>query len=163
MPRLFAVFAVVVFAFLPGACVTPQSVEPPHVQLQNVRLLEAKGLMQLVRVDLLVSNPNGFDIPLRGLDFSLTVNGQDFADGLSNETITLPRGGRAIVPVDVTIKMLAVFRQIQAAQKLGKLDYRLSGTAYLDHALLASIAFDRAGSLSLRNDGGGRRLQVLEG
>jgi len=163
MPRLFASSAAFVLLILLGACVTPQSVEAPHVALENVRLLQAKGLMQLIRVDLLVSNPNDFDIPLTGLDFSITVNGKDFAKGLSNETVTVPRRGHATVPVDVAIEMLAVFRQVQAAQKLGKLDYRLSGTAYLDHVLLPRIDFDRTGSLSLRIGSGGRRLQALEG
>jgi hypothetical protein len=161
MPRLFASIPAFVLVLSLGACVAPQSVEPPHVALENVRLLEAKGLMQLIRVDLLVSNPNDFDIPLTGLDFSITVNGKDFAQGLSNAAVTVPRRGRATVPVDVTIPMLAVFHQVQAAQKLGKLDYHLSGTAFLDHLLLPSVAFDRTGSLSLRIDGG-RRLQALE-
>ena len=146
-----------------GACVTPQSVEPPHVALENVRILHARGLTQLIRVDLLVSNPNDFDIPLTGLDFSITVNGKDFAQGLSNEAVTVPRRGRAIVPVEVRIPMLAVLRQLKAAQKLGTLDYHLSGTAFLDHLLLPSVAFDRTGSLSLRNDGGAPRFQALEG
>ena len=162
MTRLFASVTAFVLLLSLGACVTPQSVEPPRVELENVRLLEAKGLMQLVRVDLMVSNPNDFDIPLTGLDFSITVNGKNFANGLSNTAVTLPRRGRATVPVDVTISMLAVLRQLQAVQKLGTLDYHLSGTASLDHLLLPSIAFDRTGSLSLRNDGGGRRLQALE-
>jgi LEA14-like dessication related protein len=140
--------------------VTPQSVEAPQVALANVRLLDAKGLMQRIRVDLLVSNPNDFDIPLTGLDFSMTVNGADFGNGLSNAAVTLPRRGQATVPVDVTIKMLTVFNQIQAVQKRGALDYRLTGTAYLDHLLLPSVSFDRTGSLSLKQ--GGRGCQISE-
>lgn len=162
MPRLIASLAVLVPILALGACVTPQSVEAPQIALENVRLLEARGLVQRIRVDLLVANPNDFDIPLTGVDFSITVNGADFAQGLSDQAVTLPRRGRATVPVEVTIPMLAVLRQLQAAQKLGKLDYRLSGTASLDHLLLPRIDFDRFGSLALRYDSGGRRLQAME-
>ncbi len=162
MTRLFASIAVFVVVLNLGACVTPKSVEAPRIALQNVRLLEARGLMQMIRVDLMVSNPNDFDIPLTGLDFIMTVNGQDFAEGLSNAAVTLPRRGRATVPVDVSISMLAVLLQLQAVQKQGSLDYHLTGTAFLDHVLLPKIDFDRKGSLGLRNDGGGRRLQALE-
>ncbi len=160
MPRPIASVTAFVLLLSFGACVTPQSVEAPHVALGNVRLLESRGLMQRIRVDLLVSNPNDFDIPLTGLDFSMTVNGADFANGLSEAAVTLPRRGQATVPVEVTIKMLTVFNQIQAVQKRGALDYRLTGKAYLDHLLLPSVDFDRTGSLSLQR--GGRGFQVLE-
>ncbi|UCH75377.1 MAG: LEA type 2 family protein [Rhodospirillales bacterium] len=162
MPRLLALSVLLVSYFLLGACVTPQSVEPPGIALQNVRLLEARGLVQMVRIDLLVSNPNDFDIPLTGLDFDMTVNGKNFAQGRSAAAVTLPRRGQASVPVDIGVEMLAVLRQLQAVQRLGKLDYRLSGTASLDHMLLPRVSFDRTGTLSLRRDGGGRRLQALE-
>jgi len=163
MSRLFALFGAFMPLLVIGACVTPQSVEPPRIALENVRLLEARGLMQMVRVDLLVSNPNDFDIPLTGLDFTMKVNGLDFAEGLSNAVVTVPRRGRATVPVDVSISMLAVLRQLQAVQKRGAIDYHLSGTAFLDNALLPKLDFERSGSLELRNDSGGRRLQVIEG
>ncbi len=161
MPRLIASVTTFMLLLSLGACVTPQSVEAPQVALESVRLLEAKGLVQRVRIDLLVSNPNDFDIPLTGLDFSMTVNGADFAKGLSEETVTVPRSGNAVVPVDVTINMLTVFNQIQAVQTRGALDYRLTGTAYLDHLLLPSVDFDRTGSLSLQQ--GGRGFRVSEG
>jgi hypothetical protein len=54
MPRLIASAAAFVLLLSLGACVTPQSVEAPQVALANVRLLDAKGLMQRIRVDLLV-------------------------------------------------------------------------------------------------------------
>jgi len=160
MPRLIASFAALAFGVSAGACVTPEKVEAPRVQLQNVRLLEIKGLVQLVRVDLLVSNPNDFEIPLTGMDFTMQVNGVDFAQGLSNETVTVPRLGRATVPVEVAISMLTVVSQLQAVQDRGALDYRLTGKAYLDHVLLPSVSFDRKGSLSLQN--GGRGFRALE-
>lgn len=163
MPRLYALLAAFTPLLMLGACVTPQSVQAPQIALENVRLLEARGLMQMVRVDLMVTNPNDFDIPLTGLDFSMTVNGKEFAQGLSNAAVTVPRRSRATVPVEVAISMLSVLRQIQAVQKSGTLDYHLSGTAFLDHVLLPRLDFERAGSLGLRNDGGGRRLQALEG
>lgn len=161
MARLFVLITALSSALVLGACATPQSVEPPQVMLQDVRLLEARGLVQMVRVDLLVSNPNDFDIPLTRVDFGLTVNGIDFAQGMSSESVTVPRRGRATVPVEATVSMLAVLRQLQAIQKRGRLDYQLSGTAFLGHALLPKVTFTREGALSLRLDGG-RRLQALE-
>lgn len=149
MPRVIASLAALIFILAVAACVTPQSIEPPRIQLQNVRILSSMGLAQRIGVDLLVSNPNDFDIPLTGMDFTMTVNGVDFAQGLSNAVVTIPRLGRATVPVEVTISMLSVVNQIGAAQNRRALDYRLTGKAYLDLALLPSVSFDQKGRLGL--------------
>jgi LEA14-like dessication related protein len=162
MPRAIAAFSVFFLSLLLVGCVTPQKVESPTVQLQNVKLLKARGLMQMVRVDLLVSNPNDFDIPLTGLQFNMEVNGVAFAEGLSNSRVDIPRLGRATVPVEVWIKGLTVVRQLQAVRKTKKLDYHLSGKALLDHVLLPSVTFDRRGSVAFRNDGSGMRFHALE-
>lgn len=162
MQRFAVLLLLMLPVLVPGACVTPQSVQPPQIALENVRILESRGLVQMIRVDLLVSNPNDFDIPLSGVDFSVTVNGTNFAQGLSNAKVTLPRRGRATVPVEVSVTVLSVLLQLREIQKRGALDYQLTGTAFLDHVLLPRLKFDREGSLRLRNDRGGRRLEAFE-
>ncbi len=144
-----------------AGCVTPQSIEQPRVALQNVRILNAEGLLQRLEIDLLVSNPNDFDIPLTGLDVALQLNGMDFADGLSNKRVTIPRLGSATVPVEVSVSLVAIFQQIQALQHRESLDYSIGGKIYLDNVLLPSVPFDKSGSLDLRNDSAGRRFQPI--
>lgn len=161
MLRRTAFFSVLALFALLGGCVTPQSVEPPGVTLQNVRILNSKGLSQNIEVDLLVSNPNDFDIPLTGLKFDMKINGRDFAQGLSNETITVPRLGRAVVPVQVTVSVLAVMQQIQAVQRTGGVEYLVAGTAFLDHVLLPSVDFEKTGKLDLQIQGRQRGFKVM--
>jgi len=153
MSRWFASLAVIVLLAGLAGCVAPQKVEAPGVALQDVKILNSEGFTQHLRVDLLVSNPNDFDIPLTGLKFGMQMNGLDFAEGLSNQRVDIPRLGRAVVPVEVTVSVLAVMKQIQAVQKKNGLDYRVAGTAYLDHLLLPSVDFDRQGKLDLNIQG----------
>lgn len=161
MSRWFAPFAVIVLVAALGGCVTPQKVEAPNIMLQNVKLLEAEGLNQKLEVELLVSNPNDFDIPLTGLKFGMQMNGLDFAEGLSNRRVDIPRLGRAVVPVEVTVSILAVMKQIQAVQRKKGVEYRVAGTAFLDHALLPSVDFDRQGKLDLQIDGRQKGFKVM--
>jgi len=100
MSRWFASLAVIVLLAGLAGCVAPQKVEAPGVALQDVKILNSEGFTQHLRVDLLVSNPNDFDIPLTGLKFGMQMNGLDFAEGLSNQRVDIPRLGRAVVPVE---------------------------------------------------------------
>lgn len=159
MQRLLGSLAVFVLILAASGCSIPKEVIAPTVELQNVRILKAKGLMQMIQVDLLVSNPNNFDIPLTGMDFVMKVNGAVFAQGLSNKPVTIPRLGRATVPVQVNIAMLTVFTHIRAIQKKRKLAYHLTGTAYLDHLIMPKVSFEKSGDLDLPRDNKGLRFQ----
>jgi LEA14-like dessication related protein len=156
MFRWFAPFLAIAVLVVPTGCVAPQKVEAPHIALQDVKILDAKGMTQRLRVDLLVSNPNDFDIPLTGLRFDMAMNGLDFAEGLSNQRVDIPRLGRTVVPVEVTVSVAALVKQIRAVQKQKGADYRVAGTAFLDHALLPKVDFAREGKirLDLGTDGG---------
>ena len=161
MSRWFAPLALVVFIAGLGGCVAPQNVQAPSIALQDVRLLNAEGLTQHLQVELLVSNPNDFDIPLTGLKFGLQMNGLDFAEGLSNERIDIPRLGRTVVPVKVTVSVLALMKQIQAVHRKNGVDYRVAGTVYLDHVLLPSVNFDRQGKVDLNIQGRHKSFKVM--
>ncbi|MCK5276098.1 MAG: LEA type 2 family protein [Alphaproteobacteria bacterium] len=161
MSRWFAPLAVIVLLAGLGGCVTPQKIQSPSIVLQDVKLLNTEGLTQHLQVELLVSNPNDFDIPLTGLKFGMQMNGLDFAEGLSNQRIDIPRLGRAVVPVEVTVSVLAIMKQIQAVQKKNGVDYRVAGTVYLDHILLPSVDFDRQGKVDLNIDGRKKSFKVM--
>ncbi len=161
MSRWFAPLAVIVLLAGLGGCVTTQKIQSPSIVLQDVKLLNTEGLTQHLQVELLVSNPNDFDIPLTGLKFGMQMNGLDFAEGLSNQRIDIPRLGRAVVPVEVTVSVLAIMKQIQAVQKKNGVDYRVAGTVYLDHILLPSVDFDRQGKVDLNIDGRKKSFKVM--
>jgi LEA14-like dessication related protein len=114
-----------------------------------------------MEVQLLVSNPNDFEIPLTGLKFDMKMNGLDFAEGLSNQRVNIPRLGRAVVPVEVTVSVLSLMKQIQAVQKTNGVEYRVAGTAFLDHALLPRVDFDREGRIKLDIRGREKYFKVM--
>lgn len=161
MSRWFFPAAIIFLLVGLGGCVTPQKVEAPTVTLQNVTLLGTKGLVQMMQVELLVSNPNDFDIPLTGLKFGMQMNGQDFAEGLSNQRVDIPRLGRAVVPVEIAVSILAVSEQIRQVYKQNGVQYRVAGTAFLDHVLLPSVDFDRQGKVSVKIVGNTMNFSVM--
>lgn len=161
MLRMAQIFLAFTLILAVAGCVRPQSVEPPGIALQNVRILKAEGLMQRLEIVLEVSNPNDFDIPLKGLEFAMQLNGLDFAEGLANDRITIPRLGRATVPVEVNVSLISVFQQLQAVQKNGRLDYQIAGKVFLDHMLVSSVPFDREGTVVLDRKSGTPRFEPI--
>lgn len=146
MKKLLAVLALLV----PLGCVTAENAKPPSVDLVNLSLVSTGLLSQELRLDVKIGNPNDFDIPLTGLSFKLEVNGQPFAEGLSNRSITVPRLSYATMPVKGNTNTLSLLRQMMTLGDRERIDYRLVGTAYVKQLGQSnSVPFERKGSLSL--------------
>lgn len=145
-------FLVLGFFFLLIGCATVDDAKPPSIQLSNLRLGNGGLLNQELLIEIRVGNPNNFELPLTGLTFELEVNGQPFADGLSNATVTVPRLGYATVPVTGNTNILSVFRQLMFLGKTDRITYRLHGTAYVGRlGINQSIPYERKGELSLQD------------
>ena len=119
------------FFFLLIGCASVEDAKPPSIQLSNLRLGNGGLLNQELLIEIRIGNPNNFELPLTGLTFKLEVNGQPFADGLSNATVTVPRLGYATVPVTGNTNILSIFRQLMFLGNTDKITYRLHGTAYV--------------------------------
>lgn len=146
MKKLLAVLALLV----PLGCVTPQDAKPPTIDLENLSLVSTGLLSQELRLHIKIGNPNDFAIPLTGLAFQLEVNGQPFADGLSNQSVTVPRLSYATVPVMGNTNTLSLIRQLMTLGDRDRIDYRLFGTAYVRKlGQNDAVPFQRKGSLSL--------------
>jgi len=142
--------AVVLLSLLLTACASVGDVTPPTIQLSNMRLVSAGLLSQELLLQVRIGNPNDFDIPLKGLSFTLDVNGESFAEGLSNETVTVPRLGFATMSVSGSTSTLNLFRQLMALGNSDRIAYRLHGRAYVDGVTGSTpYPFDRRGELTL--------------
>jgi len=134
----------------PLGCATPDNVLPPSINLTNLQLGSTGLLSQELKLDIKIGNPNDFDIPLTGLSFNLEVNGQPFADGLSNESVTVPRLSYATTRVTGNASTIGLIMQLMTIGRRDKIDYRLFGTTHVGRLGIKDIVpFERKGSLSL--------------
>jgi LEA14-like dessication related protein len=141
-------------SLLVGACASltgrPQ---PPRVSLIGLSLVSVGLFEQRYQVRLRLKNPNDFELPVRGMDFRLDINGEAFAEGLSNQSVTVPAFSEEVVELEVSSSLLQVFRQLQSLQQSGApgLAYRVSG-----HVAVGSYArrlpFDYSGEFALPAD-----------
>lgn len=126
--------------------VTPLSVQPeaPEVLLVNVTPLDTTMFEQRLQVDLRVRNPNDFDLEVTGLDFTLHLNDQRLARGLTNKASTIPRLGDAVLSVETTTSTLDVLRQLLNLSQRQDVTYRVEGIL---HTQGPRLPFDNQGVL----------------
>ena len=153
MSRLAHLFYVVVFtaSILAGCTSLLDKPEAPHVTVAGLKPLDIQLLEQRYQLTLRVQNPNRNELPIEGLSFSLEINGQGFAHGVSNESVTVPGFGEALLTVDIVSSLAGLIEQ---AQLLGDSQretvlYRLKGKFSVSNQLF-SLPFERSGELALR-------------
>lgn len=103
--------------------------EPPKVALKGLRLSPPSPQGVPLSVSLLLDNPNSQSLNLLGYDFELWLAGKSVAQGASQEAVTLPPRGQAVVEVPILLK-LPVLVQILPTLLLAreqKLPYQFAG------------------------------------
>lgn len=132
-----------------AGCASLQQLQPPHVTVADIDLLDATLLEQRFALKLRVQNPNDADIAIRGLSVDVEVNGQHFARGVSDQAVTLPRFGEALMEVNAVSDLGSLWRQIMALRKGGHegLEYRIAGR--LAMGTLGDVPFESRGELKL--------------
>ncbi len=126
--------------------VTPVALqhESPEVLLVNIVPLDTTMFEHRLKVDLRVRNPNDYDLEVTGLDFTLHLNDQRLARGLTNQSLTIPRLGEAVLSVETTTSILDVVRQFLNFRQNQDLTYQMNGVV---HVQGSRLPFDNTGVL----------------
>jgi len=129
---VLAIFCGILFLIgctsLKASSVQPES---PEVLLVNVTPLDTTMFEQRLKVDLRVRNPNDFDLEVTGLDFTLHLNDQRLARGLTNKASTIPRLGDSVISVETTTSTLDVVRQLLNLSQRKDVTYQVEGVIHL--------------------------------
>lgn len=143
---MLLVCAVLLFA---GCATTGKYPEQPRVSLVSIQPKDMTLLEQRYALRLRILNPNETAIPLEGLNYSLEINGREFAYGVSRQDVSIPAFGEALLDVDVVSNLLNVMQQVQemSNEQQNTLRYRLSGKLSLSNSLL-KLPFDYHGELN---------------
>jgi len=129
------------------AAIQPQ-VDPPRVALADLRILDITLFEQRYLLRLRIQNPNPFDLPITGMDFTLHINEREFGSGVSRQAVTVPAYGEEVVDVKVISNLARVFQQLHDWDegRGGRLSYRLSGGLSLANRI-GKIPFEYRGEL----------------
>ena len=142
------------FALLALAtCAQISETRSPQVHVVDIRLLQSGLFEQRFQVELRIGNPNDFDLPLDGMTFELDLNGRRFAEGFTNQTVTVPRLGEARISVAATTTLFDMMEQALILGERSELSYRIEGVVYLRGLSRRQVSYERGGRLRLLPEG----------
>lgn len=126
--------------------------EAPKLSIINVGMVSADVFSQQFKIRLHVRNPNDRELPIRGIDYKLYLQGDSFAEGSSNEPFIVPALGEAEFDTVVrTNFMSSVGRMLNKldSKDNGKVQYAFSGTVMLSKGIVRKIPFTDQGMVDL--------------
>ena len=126
--------------------------ESPKLSVVSVGMVSADVFSQQFRIRLHVSNPNDRDLPIKGIEYKLFLQGDSFAEGLSNQPFMVPALGEAEFDTVVrTNFMSSIGRMLSKLNSSddGKVQYAFVGTVLMSKGVLRKIPFSEQGMVDL--------------
>jgi LEA14-like dessication related protein len=140
-------------ALLVAACALAPKFTTPQLTIVGVQLEGSDLFAQRLRVRVHVQNPNDRTLPVKGIEYTLDVDGQPFATGESAASFVVPALGEAEFDMNVTTNMAGTLVRLLARgpDALGSsVPYHLSGKISLSQGWLQSIPFEQRGTFKLQ-------------
>jgi LEA14-like dessication related protein len=140
-------------AMLLAGCVLTPKFTPPRLSVVNVQLEGGDLWEQRLKVHLHVENPNSRPLPVKGLEYTLEVAGQQLARGASAASFIVPAMGESEFDTNVTTNLAGTLLKLlgRGPDALGQsVEYHLTGKVSLSAGLVRSIPFDERGSVRLQ-------------
>jgi len=150
-PVISVTVAVLGFFLLAGCAGLFKPIETPRLSLVNLQVVAATIFEQQYRIQLRIQNPNTFALSVDGLQYTIEINNQLFASGVSNRSAVIPSLDSAVLEVEAISTLMSFFRQITTLQqgKMETISYRLYGKVHLSG--FRSQSFDYKGEIQLDN------------
>jgi LEA14-like dessication related protein len=133
-----------------GACTSLGDLETPKLDVLGIQMLSTDMFAQRFVVRMHVQNPNDIELPVRGIDYKLLLMGDQFAEGVTNESFVLPALGEAEFDMTVTTNFVSSLGRLISRMGGGKLEdveYELAGTLMIDKGMMRKIPFNKRGTV----------------
>ncbi|HKT71572.1 MAG TPA: LEA type 2 family protein [Steroidobacteraceae bacterium] len=149
--RAFAIF-VLLAGVLSGCSLFVPKLESPRLSVVNVEWLKSDLWEQRLKVRMLVQNPNDRPFPVKGIAYTLDVDGQELAHGVSGASFVVPAMGEAEFDVSVVANMAGTLINLLGRRdpRGEQMDYRLAGKISLSEGWMRTIAFEQKGTFRLQ-------------
>ncbi len=123
------VAALVIAMTLGGCAGLPPGAQAPAVTISDFGVGNAGLFEQQYNLKLRIQNPNPAEFRVDGMAFDLEINDQQFARGVGNQMVTVPRYGSAFMPVEAISTLGGLMKQFGRIAQGDKpiFKYRLKG------------------------------------
>jgi LEA14-like dessication related protein len=135
---------------LVGCSALGPKLETPRLTIINASMTSGDIFSQNFLVHLNVQNPNDRDLPIKGIEYKLFLQGDSFAEGTSSRSFTVPANGET--EFDMTVRtnfVSSVGRLLTRLNGKKKVEYIFEGKVMLSSGMIRSIPFQESGTVDL--------------
>lgn len=130
--------------------------ETPTVTVNAFRALPSQGALPNFEIGLHVINPNAQALNIRGLSYTVSLEGHELVKGVANDLPEIEAYGEGNVTVTAAANLLAGIRLISELMSGPRDSFSYSLEAKLDvGAFIPAIRIRDTGRVALRSTGGG--------
>lgn len=148
--RLLRAMLVLLTLGAAGCSVLAPKIEAPRLTLVNAAMASGDIFSQSFIVRLHVQNPNDRDLPIRGIDYQLFLEGDSFAEGVSNKPFVVPALGETEFDMTVRTNFVSgIGRLLSRLSGKDKVSYIFEGKVLTDLGMIKKIPFQESGTVSL--------------
>jgi LEA14-like dessication related protein len=145
-----ALSLLVALLVLCGCSLFVPKLEAPHLSVVGIELQKGSLWQQKLRVRMHVDNPNDRVLPIKGITYTLDVNGQEFAHGESAASFVVPPLGQAEFDMNMTANMAGTIISLLSHGSDANVEYHLTGKISLSQGWLHSVPFDQRGTFKMQ-------------
>ncbi|WP_129781486.1 LEA type 2 family protein [Peristeroidobacter soli] len=133
-----------------GCSALRPDLKAPRLALIAVAMTSGDVFNQQFLIRMNVENPNDRDLPIKGLDYKVFLEGDGFAEGKLNKPFVIPANGE--IDFDMTVKtnfVSGVGRLLSRLNGRTQVNYSIEGDLLTDIRFLKKIPFEETGSVNL--------------
>lgn len=108
------------------------NLEAPRVSVVRIAPVKSTGMEALFELDVRISNPNGIDLPIRGMSYQVAINGTDLLEGVSGNIPTIPAYSSETVTLSLGANMLSAPKILYSLMKNPSDEIRYSFSTKVD-------------------------------
>src|SRR5690554_5761386 len=150
--RLSFARAIVLLALvaLSGCSALAPKIEAPRLMLVSAAMTSGDIFSQTFVVRMHVQNPNNRDLPIRGIDYQLFLEGDRFAEGVTPRPFVVPANGETEFDIIVRTNFVSsIGRLLTRLQGRRQVEYLIEGRILTDIGMLRKIPFRESGVVDL--------------
>ena len=150
--KVIGIWATVLALTVTACSTVPKDFETPKFGIANIAPKDVAIFEQRFDVQLRVQNPNNFDLGINGIRFEIDLNDKEFGNGMSGQSVTIPRFSSEVITGEVITGLGGFLRQMQGmSSSATKIRYRLKGKAFAQAPSSFTIPFDESGEVDLNS------------
>ncbi|WP_028470256.1 LEA type 2 family protein [Neptunomonas japonica] len=153
MRPLYSTFYLTIMLLLLQGCATlkPLDFEDPSVTVNSVKIVPSEGIAPKFEISLHVVNPNSVSLPLRGVAYTVNIEGKQILNGVSNKMPEIAAYGDGDITLSATANLINSVRLLASLMQKNQDQVAYEMNAKLDLGTFTpDIHVKEVGEISLK-------------